>query len=318
MKIGTGLIGRVELMRQGTAFPDLHKGMTFVGRVVSIEGNALDIMVGMERIKAHGKMTHELPINTPITFEVVSIEDSVVVLKPALEEESTASEDNIIAGFLESAGIEPSSGNIDFIKENDYVFSKAIQKMVASEEIMLKTGELEGYIKGFVKEGGEELVQRLSKLFSLMKNGGQLPKGFSKAASNLLKGLLIQENPSYPVFLIPVPLKYNDHNCSGEIWIEDGNGGKDGTIYVHIFVDTPCGRVEASVANHGRSISLNICCSMELIPLFNMYSGEIRDKITSLGFDIKGLCIMELKKRTSFIDIVGKYVKPFEHLNVRV
>lgn len=336
-------IENIQVNIQGISKPgieggrELQKGQSFIGRVVSFEDGIMNIRtLNGVNIKAfaHEKVT--LPSNSAIRFEVVENTKDMLTLKPAPANiERMVTNEDIMAGFLDSMGVKPDAKNVNFLKDGGFLFGKNLEKLMSMLEqggreemasnlksLMVKPGELEEYIKGFNGGNGEKLIKALSELLQGIRNDETASKMYSGAAGNILKGLFVQINHDFPLFFIPVPMYINNEPYNGEVWIEkdyeDGEQGRE-DICIYIMVDTPSmGRIETNIRSSGRDLSLNLYCKKELVELFDIYSPGLKKHISNLGFNVRNLGISELKEAKSFLDLAKKYTKPFVPIDVKV
>lgn len=313
----------------------LLKGQVFSGRVVSSEGDIYNIRTSTGgNLKAYGSGKLELPVNTQLVFEVLDSSRDMIVIRPVQGNQAGyVSGTEMLVGLLESLGIEPLPENISFLKDGGYAFGRNIEKLmkVISQEkgqdeaaglksIMIKPGALADYIKSF--EGEEKFLNLLEALVRSAGGDGTSSRLSGNLSAGLLKGLTIQINHDYPLFLIPVPLYFEDKPCHGEIWIEDegaGNHEAESLFSIHILIDTPSfGRIEGDIKSSGMAMNLDIYCGKEVIPLFQRYAGDLEDRISELGLKLTGFGVFELKRSRGFMDFVQKYVRPFTPIDVRV
>lgn len=314
----------------GTNF---QKGQAFSGRIVSINGNVVEINTGGVNIKAYSKGNIGLPMNIQMNFEVVESSRDMLVIRP-LETGAAVpvSKDAIIAGLLDSMGVEPSPSSVSFLKDGEFILGRNIEKLLASldmegredavqniKDILIKPGELSEYIKNFEDNG--RLLKMLDALFKYGRSDNMNSKSYTGILGDMVKGLTIQINHDFPLFFIPVPMYADNQPMHGELWIEkDGKAGTDreSPLLIHLLVDTPSlGRVEADILSMGKDLSLVLYCRKDIVPLFEKYSPVIKERISGLGLIIRECNVSELKKPRSFIDFAQLYAKPFTPLDVR-
>lgn len=318
--------------REGTV---PQKGQMFMGRVLSITDGIVDIKTaGGSIIKAYAENGVELPSNANVNFEVVDSSKDKLVIRPLLGGlGGAAGERDMLIGMLSGFGIDPTPENISFLKDGGFMLGKNVEKLMALlsqegkqgevnviKDIFVKPGELLNYLKDF--EGGDKFLKMVETLISSIGRDDANSKSYGSISANILKGLSIQINNDLPLFLIPVPMYFEDQPLHGEIWIEkDGTVEKEGKsiIYIHLLTDTQSfGRIEADIRSDGYDMGLDIYCRKDVLPLFEKYTGDLKKNIRELGLNVMDINLSELKKNRNFLDFAYKYVKPFTPVDIRV
>ena len=315
----------------------LRLGQAFTGKILSIEGNVLDILTSSGiHIKAFAQGEDRLPQGTSITFQVVDNTKDILTLKPVFDRvETVPIKENMLIGTVIDLGIKPSPENINFISKGEFAFGKNIERLIKSLEeegkpeiaeklkkMMVSPSELEEYLKKFDKDGMGKLVKQLGELFGEIKISETPSRVLENIIGNLLKGLSVQVNHEFPLFYIPVPLNYNGEFYPGEVWIEkDDQGGaaQRASLSIYIFIDSPSmGRIESNIRGNAEYININLKCDEKFVPLFNMYSSNLAQRIYDLGIKVNSINFSKLDKPSSFIDLIEKYVKPFVPVDIKV
>lgn len=312
----------------------LEGGQAFWGRIVAIEDEMLDIKTKMGDIKA--KISGEninLPLNKSLLFKVVdSTKDTIVIKAMQQDIKISIPGEEIYMGLLDSLGIEPSTANVEFLKNGRFSFGKNIERLMFAllmdnhenraadiRNIVIKPAGLIEYLKGF--ENGEGFLSIISGIIKAARGDISSSGFYEVLAANVLKGLYIQINHSFPLFFIPVPMYFENQPHHGEIWIEKGLKGidSDGAVYIHVLMDNPYfGRIEGDIRNLKNELMLDLYCRKDIIPLFEKHLNDLSKSISSLGYHIMGLNMHELIKPRDFTDFAKKYVKPFVPVDIKV
>jgi hypothetical protein len=218
---------------------------------------------------------------------------------------------------------------LEFLKKGRFVFGKNVERLfyLLGEKgrpdlidrllnMFMGQERLLEYLKAFRRERGRELLDKLEKLFGEIINSGLNYRAFERAAEGTLKGLLLQFNHPFPLFCIPLPVMHQGSMYTGEMWLEEDDGG--GQYYIHLFIDTESlGRVEADIGYDGRSMSVDMFCSREAMAALEPYTRMLKDRLSSLGATLGHFELDELKRKRDFTDLAAKYISTVP-LDVRV
>lgn len=317
--------------------PVFEKNQIVNGRILSIDNNGLDInFSGGFHVKASVEGNMQLPLNTSIDFEVLAHTGDKLLLRPLLENHpETVPKERILAGLAARLGIQPSQDNLNFLEKCENLISRNLEKMAnmlltegkedavkVMQNIFTGPEKLADYLKDFKNVTIEKLIGQLDELYKEIKKDNLSSGAYNRLMGEIIKGLSVQVNHTFPLFFIPIPLVFNNRFYPGELWIEkDASNAEEGTkdILIYLMVDAPfSGRVEANIKHLNNYIYMDIYCNKSVLPLFDKNSDILKEKISRLGITLKSLMFHELKKNNSFFELSKKYVKPLPSLDIRI
>lgn len=331
-----GINGQININTNSSANTFNLIGKAFEARILSIKDNIAEMVLPQgEHISASIKGNINLPLNEPVIFQVISNENNEISLR-LLSSPSEFIEDGADRALFQlssTLGINISSDETDTFKFPNTDISGELSKLYQMlqqdgksdaaarlSQVFVNTERINEYIKGFSKDGMENIIKNLNDLMQSMDMSKAESSKYVKVFESVVNGLSIQNSKPFPFFYIPVPILINNRFYPGELYVERKDDEKENNnIYMYLMFDTPSlGKVEADILSCNLNLSIKIYCSKYLVPVFKENINMLKENMSSKGINITAIDVCTLKKSSDFISIAQKYIKPYPPIDIRI